>query len=140
VFDALENDIIELTVTDAQDWYSCPNVLRVINGDMTAIARDDDPDSKYSTVRRGREIWMEETSPSLNNGESIEEYAFRRLKELQSPARQIGYDRRFVPDIVPGDIVGVHHPAQRIDGDFRITSQRIELGYGCRTSEESEAL
>lgn len=140
VFDSLDNDIMELSITDRRDWFSCPNVLRVVNGDMTAIARDDDPESIYSTVSRGREIWAEESSPSLNDGEGIEAYSVRRLKELQSPARSVGYDRRYLPDLYPGDIIGIHHPAQRIDGDFRITSQRIELGYGARTSEESEAI
>lgn len=136
VFDPLENDIMELSVTDTRDWYSCPNVLRVTIGDMTAIARDDDPDSPYSTASRGREIWEDESSASLNDGESIEEYALRRLKELQSPARAVSYIRRYVPDVYPGDIVGIHHPAQRIDDDFRVASQKIDLGYGARTSEE----
>lgn len=137
VFDPLENDIMELSVTDTRDWYSCPNVLRVTIGDMTAIARDDDPDSPYSTASRGREIWEDESSASLNDGESIEEYALRRLKELQSPARAVSYIRRYVPDVYPGDIVGIHHPAQRIDDDFRVASQKIDLGYGARTSEEA---
>ncbi|MBR0482327.1 MAG: hypothetical protein IJJ48_07645 [Firmicutes bacterium] len=136
VLDPLENDIMELKIKDVRDWYSCPNVLRVTIGDMTATARDDDPDSPYSTVSRGREIWEDEFSASLNDGESIEEYTLRRLKELQSPARSVQYTRRYLPDVYPGDIISIRHPAQRIDDYFHITNQKITLSHGARTSEE----
>ena len=68
VLDPLDNDIMELSVTDTRDWYACPNVLRVTVGDMTATARDDDEESQYSTVTRGREIWEDESCSSLNDG------------------------------------------------------------------------
>lgn len=135
VFNALDNDVIEPTLTDECDWYSCPNVLRVISGNLTAIARDDDPQSSLSTVSRGREIWAEESSVTLGNNESIAAYAFRRLKELQSPARNVQYTRRFDPEVKPGDIVKINHPEINIDGLFKIESQTLELGYACRTSE-----
>ena len=136
-FDAMENDIMELSVTDSFDWFSCPNVFRATSDDMTAIARDDEPDSPFSTVSRGREIWKSEQC-TLNENESIAEYALRRLKEEQAPSRTVTYSRRFQPDLYVGDIATIHHPAQDIDGDFRITSQQIELKYGARTSEEAE--
>lgn len=139
-FDALDNDVIELAVSDTKDWFACPNVFRAISGDLMAIARDDDPDSPLSTISRGREIWREETGCTLNENESIAGYALRRLKEEQSPARSVSYARRFFPDIYIGDIVTLNHPAQGISGDFRITSQRIELGYGARTTEEAEEI
>lgn len=138
LLDPLENDVVELSVTDSQDWYACPNVLRVVNGNRTEVARDDDPDSRYSTIARGREIWAEESKPSQNSFESLREYAARRLREMQRPTRSVTYSRRFIPDLYPGDIVGLHYPAQRIDGDFVISSQSIDLGYGARTSEEVE--
>ena len=137
LFDVNDNDVIEMAVTDEYDWYSCPNVLRVISNDLTTIARDDDPDSPLSTVTRGREIWNEESSVTLGTNESIGAYAIRRLKELQSPARTISYSRRFHPDVTVGDIVRVNHPEIGIDGAFRITSQSLELAYGCRTTEEA---
>ena len=131
----MENDCIELAVTDNRDWFSCPNVFRAVSDGLTAVARDDDEESPLSTVSRGREIWMEETSCNLNENESIAEYAVRRLKEEQSPSREISYNRRFFPDLYIGDMVRIHYPGQNIDSDFRITSQQIELGYGARTAE-----
>ena len=137
-FDALENDLIELSVSDSSDWFNCPNVFRATSGDMTAVARDDDPESPFSTVARGREIWMEENDCKLAENEGIGNYARRRLKEEQSPTRQVSYARRFVPDIYVGDIIRLQHPAQGIDGEFKINMQKIDLGYGGRTSEEAE--
>ena len=135
--DPLENDCVELSVTDTRDWFSCPNVFRASYNDLTAIARDDDEASPLSTISRGREVWMDEADCVLNDGESIGEYAERRLKEEQSPARQIKYFRRFNPDALPGEIARVSHPAQNIEGLFRISTQRIDLGYGARTQEEA---
>ncbi len=129
-FDALENDCIELAITDNQDWFSCPNVFRAVSDDLMAVARDDE-----SIEARGREIWMEETNCALNADEGIAEYAVRRLKEEQAPARRLSYNRRFHPDLYIGDMVRIHHPAQKIDGEYEIETQRIELGYGARTAE-----
>ena len=137
IFDANENDVIELALTDESDWYSCPNVLRAISGDLTAVARDDDPRSALSTVTRGREIWAEESSVSLGTNESLAAYAIRRLKELQSPARTVSYARRFDPDVNVGDLVRINHPEVGVDGLFRITAQSLELGPGCRTEEDA---
>lgn len=135
VFNAVDNDVIEPALTDEQDWYSSPNVLRVISGDLTAVARDDSPESSLSTVSRGREIWEEESSVTLGDNESIAAYAIRRLKELQSPARTVSYSRRFDPDVKPRDVVRINHPEINIDGSFRVTQQTLELGYACRTNE-----
>lgn len=134
-FDSIENDVIEMSVTDEYDWFSAPNVLRVISGDLTSIARDDDPESRLSTVSRGREIWAEESSVTLGNNESLGSYAIRRLKEMQSPSRTVSYSRRFDPNVTVGDIIRINHPEIDIEGTFRITSQKLELTYGCRTSE-----
>ena len=137
MFDANANDIIELELTDECDWYSCPNVLRAISDDLTAVARDDDPASPLSTVSRGREIWAEETSVALGTNETLSTYAMRRLRELQSPAQTVNYSRRFDPGVTVGDYVRINHPEIEIDGTFEITAQTLELSYGCRTEEEA---
>ena len=137
LFDSVSNDIMELEVTDEYDWYSCPNVFRAISDDLTAIARDDDPASSLSTVRRGREIWAEETSVALGSDESLAAYAYRRLKELQSPARTISYKRRFDPNVLVGSIIRISHSEIGIEGSFKVTSQSLELTYGCRTTEDA---
>ena len=138
VFDSEGNDVMELAITDSRDWFSCPNVLRCISDDLTAIARDDDSDSPLSTVSRGREVWMQETNVKLGTNESLAAYTARRLKELQSPARTASYARRFDPDIDVGSLVRINHPEIGIDGTFEVKTQSLELGYGCRTTETAQ--
>lgn len=137
-FDSAEMDIIEPKLKTNYDWYDCPNVFRATKDDLTGIARDDSPDSPLSTINRGREIWKEEINCDLSDNETVAEYAMRRLKEEQTKEMSVSYNRRYIPDIVPMDIVNLHLPAQKIDRDFIIKSQSIELGYGARVSEEGE--
>ena len=136
VYDPIDNDAIEPVIKRDRDSFDCPNVIRCIKGDDSAIARDDDPDSPLSTVRRGYEIWAQETDCKLNDNESLGGYAIRRLKELQAYSVNVSYDRRFNPDINVTDIVSMNYPRQNIVGLYRVTSQNITLGYGGKTSEE----
>lgn len=138
IFDSEGNDVMELQITDERDWFSCPNVLRCISDDLTAIARDDDSESPLSTVSRGREVWMQESNVKLGTNESLAAYAARRLKELQNPARTASYARRFDPNIEVGSLVRINHPEIGIDGVFEVTHQSLELGYGCKTSETAQ--
>lgn len=136
IFDPLEFDVIETELTTTADWYSCPNVVMVIDDDLTAIARDDSPRSPLSTVNRGREVWYVETNADYGANESIEQFAYRRLSELQTAELKAKYDRRYVPQVMPGDLVTVHYPEQGLDDNFRVGTQSVELGHGARTSEE----
>ena len=132
VLDPQINDIVEPEITDIKDLYSCPNVLQVICGEQTYTAIDED-----AVAQRGRQIWATETISTLSDGESISDYTWRRLRELQSPARTVKYKRRFVPDIVAGDAVRLNFPQQGIDGIYRIDRQQITLGYNAQISESA---
>jgi hypothetical protein len=133
-FDNIENDIIETSLSDNRDIFSVPNVLRVTLRGSAATARDDDPDSVYSTVNRGREIWKQETA-KLAAGESLGEYAARRLKELQNPSRRLNYSRRFQPDVDVNDLVSIIYPKQGIGDVFRVQSQTIDMSHGAKVKE-----
>ena len=137
-FDCTDNDTVEPQLVTSYDWFACPNVFRVVNGNDSATAVDDDPDSIFSTVNRGREIWMEETAKSLNTSETLYEYARRRLEEEQNVVYSASYDRRFHPNVTVSDLVQLHYPEQKIDGLFTVVSQSLDLSTGCRTSEEVE--
>lgn len=137
-FDAVGNDVVGLSVKDKKDWFDCPNVFRAVSGDTVAIARDDS-EGLLSIKSRGREIWTEEDDCDLIGGESLAEYASRRLKEEQSPARSLSYTRRFNPNVFPGDVVRIHYPGHGIDGLFTVIEQKITLGGGCQTEEEVES-
>ena len=137
-FDPLGNDCIETEISVSHDWFNCPNVFRAINDTLTAIARDEDASSPFSIENRGREIWLQDTACELADNESIAEYAARRLREEQQTAVSASYRRRFMPDIMPGDVVFLKYPKQGLNGRYRVTSQSIDLGYGATTSEEVE--
>ena len=136
IFDALDVDVIEPTLKITRDWYTCPNVLRAISGDLYAVAKDELDSSPLSIQNRGREVWQEESNISLNTGESIAEYAIRRLKELQNIETTASYTRRYDPDVLVSDRVRLNYPKQGLQGVYEITSQKITLGYGCATEEE----
>lgn len=131
--DSNYNDIVELKVTDEQDLYSCPNVFRAVSGDSSYTARDE-----TQIEARGREIWAQEENVTLNDGESLKEYAKRRLKELQTVSRKVKYSRRFLPDVVAGDMATLNFPAQNVSGNFILKRQQITLGYNATVSEEAE--
>lgn len=127
-----ENDVVEPAVEDSQDWFSCPNVLRVTSENKTAIFKDEDIKSPLSIPNRGREIWKEE-NVTLPVGVSLGDYAMLRLKELQKPLRILKYSRRYDPDVNIGDLVSIGYPG--IDGTFRVGSQNVQIGHSCKTEE-----
>ena len=134
-FDPYQNDIVLPDIDASDDWYSCPNILRTIVGDSSIVIRDDSG-SDLSISGRGREIWAEESSPTLSDAESQVTYTQRRLKELQSHSVEISYKRRFKPEVLVGDIVALHYPKQGFQGNFEVLTQSIEIGYGAETSEK----
>lgn len=136
VFDSREHDILEPSLTDDYDLFSCPNVFRAVMDGDYAEARDENPYSPLSIQNRGREVWVEESSCNLSENETLAEYARRRLIECQQVNRTVNYERRFTPDITVTDVVQLNYPAQKIVGSFVITSQSISLGFGAKTSEE----
>lgn len=135
-FDAIQNDVLEPSLSIDYDWYSCPNVYRAVLDDSYAIARDDLESSPLSTVNRGREVWLEDSSAYLKENETLAEYAERMLTLAQQAATTVSYDRRFTPDVRVSDVVRLNYPAQGITGNYLVKSQNITLGYNARTSEE----
>lgn len=136
-FDSRFNDILETSISLENDWYSVPNVLRVIGSDGTEyVEYDNDENHPYSIPNRGREVWVEESNVDTSYGESLELYAKRRLEELQQYSEKVSYTRRYVPDVYVDDVIRLNYPAQGISGAYYIISQNITLGYNASTSEE----
>lgn len=129
-------DVVGTSFQRGRDWFACPNVLRATSGDLTAVARDDDINSDLSTEARGREVWASEDSVTLQDGETIAQYARRKLKELQERTETLQYTRRFLPDINIGDIVRLNY--EQVHGDYKVTSQAITLDASGSTSESAQ--
>ena len=135
-FDPLENDMIEAKVKVSADLYSCPNVYRATSGDVTGIARDEDPDSPLSIQNRGREVWKSESGVNLASNESIAQYARRMLKQAQQVKRAASYTRRYMPNVRPSDLIRMGYPAQGLTGVYVVQSQTVALEYGAATDEQ----
>ena len=135
-FDPLENDMIETKVKVSADLYSCPNVYRATSGDVTGIARDEDPDSPLSIQNRGREVWKSESGVNLASNESIAQYARRMLKQAQQVRKSASYTRRYMPNVRPSDLIRMGYPAQGLTGVYVVQSQTVALEYGAATDEQ----
>lgn len=135
MYDALENDAVEPEIDVTNDWYSAPNVFRAVSGDAVEVVYDESK-NPMSVPSRGREVWMEESACNFNDGESLYDYARRRLAEEQQTAVRVKYRRRYNPDILPGDLVRLNYPRQAVTGVYLVDSQSIELGHGAATAEE----
>ena len=127
-------DVIEPEFDVEQDLFSCPNIFRAISNGMSAVAVDDS-DGQLSTISRGREVWAEETSCSLNDSETLAEYAVRRLRELQAVTTSVPYTRRYHPDVVPGDMVDLSYPGHGLTGTYTVQEQKITVGNGIPVEE-----
>lgn len=132
MFSANVNDVIETNFSRERDWFECPNVFQAIYGDYMAVARDDDPNSELSTISRGREIWFSEDA-DLTEGESLGEYAKKRLNEEQARSEKISYTRRYIPGIYQGDIIRINYPV--LQGDYYVESQSYNLESPVKVSE-----
>jgi hypothetical protein len=135
-FDPLENDMIETKVKVSADLYACPNVYRATSGDVTGIARDEDPDSPLSIQNRGREVWKSESGVNLASTESIAQYARRMLKQAQQVRKSASYTRRYMPNVRPSDLIRMGYPAQGLTGVYMVQSQTVALEYGAATDEQ----
>ena len=127
------NNVVETSFSKDRDWFDCPNCLRVIYGDSSAVAKDEDPESMLSIQNRGREVWSVEENPALAEDELLSEYAHRRLGELQELSETASYTRRYLPGVNVDDVIRLGY--SDLNGDFTITSQSITLGKNITTSE-----
>lgn len=77
---------------------------------------------------------MEELDAVMNENESLEDYAYRRLAEEQQIEESASYKRRYLPDLNIGDMVEMHY--KQLQGYFVIKEQKISLDYNAEVSEE----
>lgn len=136
IYDPIENDAIEPQIDITYDWYSCPNVFRATSGDSSAVVKDEESDTRLSIKNRGREVWDEDTSCQFKEGETLTDYARRRLKEVQHVQLVAKYTRRYNPAVNVTDLVRLHYPEQGLSGVFLVRSQSLKLGDGIKVSEE----
>lgn len=99
------------------------NRIRVVDGNQQVTVENDDPESLSSHATRGYWDDVVERNPTRVNGETLTEYARRRLEELSVLRTTYTYSRRWVPDVHPGSIVTCGLPQMR--GTLTVTRQTI---------------
>ena len=119
------------------DTTGVPNVYRAQDGTEVAVAVNDDPSSPVSTESRGWRHVMRDDSPVRVNGETLAAYAARRLEEESTISRSLSYSREWWPGVAAGDIVRGSLASVGLDGDMRVTRQRVECALGMPVEEEA---
>ena len=112
-----------------------PNRYLVITDNNRTIAVNNDPTSSVSVVSRGYCVDEVDESPEPINGETLAEYATRKLQEMSIVREEKNYTREYAPDVdlycmVRGSING-------LEGDMRIESQTFSCGTGITVDEKA---
>lgn len=138
---ALSSDNLRLLapeVSETRDWADVPNVYTADSGTETATATNASATSPVSTVSRGYVVDEYDSTPVLVNGETLEAYAERRLREMSvvTDARQ--WEREWWPDVGPGDLIRATLASRGIEGDYRVRRQSLACGAGIVVTEQAE--
>ena len=117
------------------DYSDIPNRYIVIDDDRVTIASNDDPTSIVSTVSRGYNVDVVDTSPTPVNGKTLQEYASDRLKELSVMKDERTYTREYAPNVYLYSLVRAS--IDGLQGDMRVTSQSVTCGNGIVVNEKA---
>lgn len=127
-----------LLIPGIDDDYSIidiPNRYYAIDDDEMAVATNEDPESETGYQQRGRWVDEVDSSPSPLEGETLEAYAIRKLKEASTVTRTYSYDREWWPGITTYSLVRATLERNGISGLLRVRSQNLECGAGIVVSE-----
>lgn len=122
----------------ALDYSDVPNRVLVRHGANEALAVNDDPESETSTVARGYCHDLVEESATPVDGETLADYARRRLAEESAVADSRTYEREYAPGVLPSSVVRASLSEIGMVGDFRVVRQSLDLGHGVKVTERAE--
>lgn len=119
------------------DWSEVPNRYVAIDGNKTATVTNTWKSSPTSTVTRGYLYEEVDMSPVCVDGESLSDYAKRRLEEVSTARDVRSYVREWWPDVHPFSLVGGSIGTSGLDADMRVERQSYECGHGIRVTEQA---
>lgn len=129
-----DNCIYRPTFTKDVDLFAIPNTfIASTQGDgdtpaLTSSAINDSPDSRYSTVSRGRTIAADpETGVEAVNQATLDAYAQRRLIELTTPTASIDIEHAFVPSLMFNHAVRFRRQVAGIDARHVVSKTEVSL-------------
>lgn len=144
------SSIIYPEVTMDYDLYNVPNVVEVVIsnglGYYKARAANNDPNSKISTVSRGREVVHRTTNPddliatdvsTIAGKQYLDDYAKDLLKTLSTIKRTINYTHGYCPVRI-GDCIRFNYERANIRNIKAVVeSQSISCVPGCPVTEKA---
>lgn len=119
------------------DYTDVPNRYTAVSGRDSATVTNDDPASPTSTVTRGYVHEARDGSPVLVDGETLEAYARRRLREESTVESPRTYERKYDPGVLTDDVVRASIPAAGLVGDMRVRAQTLRCGSGIEMTERA---
>lgn len=117
------------------DMSEIPNRYVVIQENNVTMASNDDPNSIVSTVNRGYYVDTVDTSPTPVNGETSNEYAERKLRDLSIIKDERTYVREYAPDVYLYSLVRAS--IDGLQGDLRVLAQSVNCGKGITVQEKA---
>lgn len=132
------SSVLQPKVQKAFDLTGVPNVYVANNpdNDETVTVENDDSDSDTSVPVLGMRSMEYDSSPELVNGETLYQYAIRKLREASTVPLTFSYEREYDADSRPFDIVRGSLQERELDGDYTILTQSITLGKGISVNEK----
>lgn len=100
-------ELVMPSVSGTFDTAEVPNRYTAIDKSQSVTVTNDDPTSESSTVNKGYEDDVVDTSPKKVNGETLSHYARRRLYEMSIVKRPYTYQREYDDSITVGDVMPV---------------------------------
>lgn len=137
VIDSTNTRYLTNGISYTADESEIPNRYIVTDGIQRAVIENSDPESSVSVATRGYYVDKIDESPEPVNGETLIEYATRKLKEESVLRETRSYNREYAPDVHLYSIVRAS--IDGLEGDLRVTSQNLTCKNGIAVSETAEA-
>lgn len=128
--------VLQPVVNYELDLASVPNRYLATNGSGAACAVNNSKNSRVSYQNRGWYVDAYDSNPILVNGESLEHYARRKLKEASTLTKTWSYTREYNPDLLLFELIAGTLPEFGFDGNMRILSQSLTLDKGITVTEK----
>lgn len=120
------------------DYSEIPSRYISVEGELVAIAENDDPDSPTSRAYRGYDVDVLDDIPTRREGETLAAYSRRRLEEESVVKDERSYSREFWPGILPLSMVRGSLSGVGLDGDMRVMRQSLTCDKGVVVAESAE--
>lgn len=135
ILDGANTGIISNGIDFSASMSEIPNRYIVMDDGIVTTAINNSDSSPVSTVNRGYTVDVIDTAPTPTNGETLSEYASRRLHQLSVLRDERSYTREFAPDLYPYSLISAS--IDGLFGDYRVVSQSITCDNGITVSERS---